>query len=1290
MDLSTEAESGRWDTELLHGSEAMDQHPLLNEGNAAPTACAEREKQEVKNPEYVILLIRERRIQEARYLIAQPVWDEATCLTLLAALLHAQGRGKEARAHLVEALRAGMFCKETAELLHEYFPDDWSCIWADAKKRMSESKWTEATQLFNRLIADGHNETELLRDAGTACYMEGNEEEAAKLLSRANEEKKDARTSAILAKIMVKRKEWKKAKDLIEEAVKLGHIPDGETKEMLCLCNTWTGINCKGDFDELIAKMEKERAKSFASNVLRCASEADNREMMLTACSFLLEIEPENRTLLQIKVRALAELGRMEEAEQIVARHYRGLNAQEERMKILLYSNAYTEAEKIADELISSGSDTEEVVYTKLYCMARRKELERGRLLATALNSENPKLLKLGVEISKMAGRDRDVLRAAHKLRSLGEGGIEDVAVALEHLGRARKAMRLLEKEYRSSGNVNVLTLLCSMYARHSIKKEEALISQASCTTDIPYELLERGAKLKMMNTDYDGALLLVERALKKKETPEGRYLEAKIFLEAGKLEDAERSAMRSMVLGYPALHAEKLLGEVEEKKGKVQEAIKHYNTAIELGGEDSDLFLKRAKLMLSLGRDEDALKDLSAAEAHGGNEVLLQCVRLYYTSGHYAQCADAAEKLIRKDRRNLEAWKLRGASMLQLKRYEEAADSFEAALSIRKDVEVLRGLKEAYAGRSERQKVVKTIDMLLQTGEKESGLLKEKAEILFSERRYEEAAEAYEELIKNNGGVEAINGRARCLCETGKWLEALHILESADAPDVETLLLQSRCYLKLKRYSDALDTVDKALELDAADARCPAMKAKILIELGRASEAERYADIALQLNPKEKDALETKGLALLEEGNASAALDVFNAAISAGVCDGDIYFMRGECLRKLERNEEALDSYSKALKNGCEDAQLGKGICELKLGRLSAATITLNDYTKKNGNSAKAWYYFGVVLSKQKITEEALKAFRRSLELEETSECWRELGRVHYTLNEASKAKEAFERALSLNPEDGEAKEMLSKCLMLLEKSELEENAKALLRLEAKNGRIPTKEEAFSECHIPVERIDRVMELIEEPTTMSVPLHGESGWEELEELSAKVLQRCLSSSEVELLGLRLCDIVNNFPSMPLDEAKRVFEYISRVQRLEVVDYIDTPTFAKLLRKATKLKGKERSLTGIIKNLGVGIYTAKVIEGSLASMRTSGYGPAFVKLSNEVIDAGNDRGTEELYRQFYGEEASDEERQEGKCLYHGAEAVGYCSSCNTLLCRECIGSAEGRCPNCNAVLIEER
>ena len=218
------------------------------------------------------------------------------------------------------------------------------------------------------------------------------------------------------------------------------------------------------------------------------------------------------------------------------------------------------------------------------------------------------------------------------------------------------------------------------------------------------------------------------------------------------------------------------------------------------------------------------------------------------------------------------EALSNRGATLKEVKRFEEALASFDRALALRPQ------FAEALSNR---------------------------CRVLRELRRFDEA------LASNDNLLKAEPGRAEALCNRGVILG------------------------ELKRFEEALASFDAALKVRPDYAEALSNRGLVLHELKRFEEALACYESALKLRPDYAEALSDCGNTLKELQWFEDALACFDRALKVRPDFTEALSNRGLVLHDLERFEEALASYDRALKVQPEFAQAhyNEALCCLLIG---------------------------------------------------------------------------------------------------------------------------------------------------------------------------------------------------------------------------------------------------------------------------------------------------------------------------------------------------------------------
>jgi len=142
------------------------------------------------------------------------------------------------------------------------------------------------------------------------------------------------------------------------------------------------------------------------------------------------------------------------------------------------------------------------------------------------------------------------------------------------------------------------------------------------------------------------------------------------------------------------------------------------------------------------------------------------------------------------------------------------------------------------------------------------------------------------------------------------------HFLESLNLiPDrISTLINLSATQIKLKKFSDAKNYLEKVIELDQNCAEAFLNLGNIHKEQNQFILALELFEVAIKINPNYPEALSNKGLALHELKRYDESLAFYDKAISLKPDYHEAWSNRGVTLSKLGRYDEALASYDKAI----------------------------------------------------------------------------------------------------------------------------------------------------------------------------------------------------------------------------------------------------------------------------------------------------------------------------------------------------------------------------------------
>jgi tetratricopeptide (TPR) repeat protein len=293
-------------------------------------------------------------------------------------------------------------------------------------------------------------------------------------------------------------------------------------------------------------------------------------------------------------------------------------------------------------------------------------------------------------------------------------------------------------------------------------------------------------------------------------------------------------------------------------------------------------------------------------------------------------------------------------------------------------------------------------------------------------EQKDDVSALAYaEKLVTSRGEAKDWVAKGDCLNRLKRRDEALECLEKA----IEIDSNYARAWAKrgdvlddIKRYDEALTSFDSALELDPNYKWAWANRGNVLDNLKRYDEALASFDRAIELDPNYKWAWRMRGDVLDNLKRYGEALASFDRAIELDPNYQRAWRMRGDVLNNLKRYDEALASYDRAIELDAnyQWAWANRGIVLNNIKRYDEALASYDRAIGLDANYQSAWANRGNVLNNLKRYNEALASCDRAIELDANYQWfWANRGNVLNNLQRYDEALESLERAIELDPND-------------------------------------------------------------------------------------------------------------------------------------------------------------------------------------------------------------------------------------------------------------------------------
>ena len=419
----------------------------------------------------------------------------------------------------------------------------------------------------------------------------------------------------------------------------------------------------------------------------------------------------------------------------------------------------------------------------------------------------------------------------------------------------------------------------------------------------------------------------------------------------------------------------------------------------------------------------------------------------------------------------------------------------------------------------------------------------------------------------------EQLMHRASLHRRLGALEESVHDLDAAlrvapDSPHVAAWWCQrSEDLAALGRWSQALDSIERALSLVPADRAMATLKGRLQLGSGDVEGARRTLEEVLLQDPHLLAAVRAKAVLLQQVGDLEGAAAYLDQLLETEPNAEDLR-QRADVAMVLDQVDLAIDCYRSAIDRKPQLADIHAALAEAY---------------------ASAHRY-----------EEAEVAFGRQVRLvAHDAQSWQRRGEMLYYLHRFREARESLLKALELSPSFEEATQALRLVEEAIEGETVEQYCRQLLYYEDELGRRPTKEEVFK-LGIPFDMLDKVQHFIDTIPHLEVYELPFEEWEELERISQQLVPKLSCAPEL----VTLAEVARLLPQADIHRGKEVLGYLRTVATMEIAI---SPQVDLLLeqraRTVLELPEGERTLPALVGRLGVGLHEAGEILTLLRALR---------------------------------------------------------------------------------------
>jgi tetratricopeptide (TPR) repeat protein len=414
----------------------------------------------------------------------------------------------------------------------------------------------------------------------------------------------------------------------------------------------------------------------------------------------------------------------------------------------------------------------------------------------------------------------------------------------------------------------------------------------------------------------------------------------------------------------------------------------------------------------------------------HG--QALDRLGRVYFLRQEWRKAADALARLSDLNPNYPDAFHIRAYCLLQLGAPDEAIAALERSLKFQPGhVDNLKLLGDLYAQRREFDKAVEILTKAADADPSNSELRISLARALRGARKYSDAAEVLEQVLKNgrSSQAEANLELAQVLAIMGRRREAVEkfrlALEGNDSEQLRPVILTqlAMVYHDLRESDKAVELLKEACKSDSGSLDSRLRLAYVLRSAGKHSEALQLVDELMAKHPKEVDVLIAQARVLAAAGQFERAIGLLNR-YSQTFEDPEPFLLVASqlCIDEKKYGEaEKIIKRGLAKKPDSEEMQFQLAAVYERQEEYSRAEADFKKLLTENPEHAGVLNYLGYMLADRGVRlSEALGYLLKAVELEPYNGAYLDsLGWVYFRLERLDLSESYLKQAAQLNGDD-------------------------------------------------------------------------------------------------------------------------------------------------------------------------------------------------------------------------------------------------------------------------------
>jgi len=370
--------------------------------------------------------------------------------------------------------------------------------------------------------------------------------------------------------------------------------------------------------------------------------------------------------------------------------------------------------------------------------------------------------------------------------------------------------------------------------------------------------------------------------------------------------------------------------------------------------------------------------------------EALLMLVNYYRDNGKLKSAEQHIQKLLQINPDNPRYHQLYGDILARERKYPVAIEHYHRVIELDPENErALFQIASIFEQQKYYQEAIAYYQRLLKVNPKHRLTYYCLALCYFKTENYRTALHYLDQLLAlEETNVDALELKVNCYIELEDYESALETIQQwkrVDPEQVDALVKESEIYMRLSQYEKALEIQEEILKRQKSPVLLE-QKAQTLIKMKRYEEALKTLDEALQYNPYSWDILNRILLLHQEKGMEERSLELLNKLMSQSRnLPPELLKKKFQVLQRLDRPKEALEILEKIEPHYRDDPNhwFNKGFLYRALGNEEKAKECFDIGLALNPHEPKLWYYKALFLASLKKKDETVNLLKKAFQLD-------------------------------------------------------------------------------------------------------------------------------------------------------------------------------------------------------------------------------------------------------------------------------------------------------------------